>query len=108
MSETLVRVHALAERGELVVSRHGFREIAADDIVFADIVTGMRDAALVEDYPDAERGPSVLVLQRDRNGQPLHILWGIARDQEGPAVLITAYRPDANRWSLDFRRRVRQ
>jgi hypothetical protein len=29
MSETLRRVQALVERGEYIVSRHGFRELAA-------------------------------------------------------------------------------
>jgi hypothetical protein len=37
--------------------------------------------------------------------KPIHVVWGIPRDATSPAVLVTAYRPDPERWSDDFRRR---
>jgi hypothetical protein len=49
----------------------------------------------------------VLALQRDRDGSPVHVLWGIPRGETGPAVLVTAYRPDPRRWSDDLKRRAR-
>jgi Domain of unknown function (DUF4258) len=105
MSETLLRVKSLAERGEVEVSRHGLRELATRGIVLDDIVDGINVAIVVEDYPDVWKGPSVLVLQRDGDGRPVHIVWGIPRNAEGPVVLVTAYRPDPERWSADFMRR---
>ena len=105
MSETLARVKSLATRGEVEVSRHGLRELATRGIVLDDIVDGINAAIVVEDYPDVWKGPSVLVLQRDGDGRPVHIVWGIARDAVSPAVLVTAYRPDPERWSADFTRR---
>jgi len=65
MSETLATVRALVARGEVRVSRHGFFELAADDILLDDVLTALADAIVVEDYPMAGRGPSVLVLQYD-------------------------------------------
>jgi hypothetical protein len=105
MSETLARVKSLAARGEVEVSRHGLRELATRGIVLDDIVDGINAAIVVEDYPDVWKGPSVLVLQRDGDGRPVHIVWGIPRNAEGPVVLVTAYRPDPERWSADFMRR---
>jgi uncharacterized protein DUF4258 len=105
MNATLARVQKLVARGEVVTSVHGFRELAADGILLDDLKGGIRAAIVVEEYPDAFKGPSVLVLQRDRDGQPLHILWGIPKGADGPATVITAYRPKANRWSSDFMRR---
>jgi hypothetical protein len=47
-----------------------------------------------------------LVLQHDQRGAPLHALWGIPRGHDGPAVLITAYRPDPAKWTSGFRVRL--
>lgn len=105
MSETLARVQIFVARGEFRVSRHGFRELAADDILLDDLVAGLVSAIVVEDYPASERGPSVLVLERDRNSRPIHVVRGIAKDSVAPAVLVTAYRPDPSRWSEQFTRR---
>jgi Domain of unknown function (DUF4258) len=105
VSGTLQRVKALVSKGEVEVSSHGLRELAADDIVLEDVVAGVHAAALIEDYPAFHKGPSVLVLQRDGTNRPIHVVWGIARNAATPAVLVTAYRPDSERWSADFTRR---
>jgi len=105
MSETLRRVQALVRRGEVEVSRHGLQELEADAILLEDVIAGVADAAAIEDYPAFHKGPSVLALQRDRTGRPIHVLWGIERGMTTPAVVVTAYRPDPRRWSDDFMRR---
>jgi hypothetical protein len=33
------------------------------------------------------------------------VVWGIPKGQEKPAVVVTAYRPDSNKWSDDYLRR---
>jgi hypothetical protein len=105
MSETLRRVQMLVPAGEILVSRHGLGKLDTENIFLAAVVSGVGSAAIVEDYPDAMRGPTVLVLQQDQNGRPIHALWGIQKDTTSPAVLITAYRPDPLLWSTDFMRR---
>src|SRR5947207_9648205 len=102
MSETLQRVQALARGGELEVSRHGFRELAADGILLDDAIGGLAAAVTLEEYPDFMKGPSALVLQRDGAGHAIHVVWGIPKGATTPAVLVTAYRPDLKRWSADF------
>jgi len=105
MSETLRLVQTLVLAGDYRVSRHGFRELAADDIVAEDVLAGVRDAVTIEDYPDAHKGPSVLALQVDRDGRPIHVVWGIPSNAGAPAVLVTAYRPAPELWSTDFMKR---
>ena len=107
MSETLRRVQALVVGGEYIVSRHGFRELAADDIFAEDAIAGVASAVVVEDYPDSRKEPSVLVLQRDRNSRPIHVMWGVPKDGGTPAILVTAYRPAPERWTEDFLERKR-
>jgi hypothetical protein len=107
MSEILGRVQKRVFAGEVEVSRHGLQELAADGILLEEAVAGVVDAETVEDYPGFHKGPSVLALQRDGLGRPLHVLWGMARGTTTPAVLVTAYRPDPRQWSEDFLRRRR-
>jgi len=102
MSDTLRVAQALALAGEYRVSRHGFRELAADDILVNDVVAGIASAVVIEDYPDAHKGPSVLVMQQDRDGRPIHVVWGIPSGGNTPAVVVTAYRPAPELWSADF------
>ena len=106
MSETLRRIQILVLSGDYLVSDHGFDELAADGILPNEALAGIATAIAVEDYPDRVRGPSVLALQRDANGRPIHVLWGIPAGHRRPAVLITAYRPNPNLWDSDFKKRT--
>ena len=106
MSEILKQVLELVSRGDVRVSEHGYDELAADDIQVRDVLEGLRGGQLIEEYPDYFKGPCVLVLQKDSCGGALHVVWGIPRDSDHPAVLVTAYRPDPNRWTDGFTRRM--
>jgi hypothetical protein len=105
VSDTFDRILRLIHAGALRISEHGYDELAADDILARDIVEGVMTGRVIEDYPDFPKGPCVLVLQQDRNGAPIHAVWGIPKDHQEPAVLITAYRPDPGRWQDGFTRR---
>ena len=105
MSRTLQQVLILIENGDVRVSAHGYDELADDSITVREVVPGVVDAVVVEDYPEYGKGPAVLVLQHDAAGEPIHVLWGIPKGHASPAVLVTAYRPDPQRWSGDFLRR---
>ena len=105
LSTTLEKVLALAVRGEVRVSLHGYEELAADQVRVRDIIDGVATAVVVEDYPDYAKGPCVLVLQHDGANQPIHVVWGIPAGQDTPAVVVTAYRPDPQRWDETWRRR---
>jgi hypothetical protein len=105
LSDTLIHIRSLAERDAIRISDHGYDELAEDDIMVSDILTGIGSAVVVEDYPAAMRGPSVLVLQWDSLQRPIHVVWAIPRDHSEPGVMVTAYRPDQERWSADFLRR---
>ena len=105
MSDTLRRIADLVRGGEVHISAHGYDEMAEDGILAGEVIDGVGAAVVVEDYPEYPKGPCTLVLQRDRRGSPIHVVWGIPRGQTSPAVLVTAYRPDPARWTDDFLRR---
>ena len=105
MSHILAIVKELLKVGEYLVSRHGYRELAADDILLDEVLAGIEAAVVIEDYPDSRKEPSVLVLQHDGSGLPVHVMWGVPKTSGTPAVLVTAYRPTPERWSSDFMKR---
>ena len=105
MSVIFDKVLELAEKKEIRISDHGYDELAEDSIFARDIIDSVKDAVTVEDYPDYPKEPCVLVLQKDQDNQPIHVVWGIPMGCETPAVVVTAYRPDPDRWTEDLLRR---
>ncbi len=101
-SQTLYRVRAHIAAGKVRVSEHGRQELSEDNISLLPIIGGIDGAVIVEDYPGYAKGPCVLCLQRDEKSEPIHVLWGFAANAPDVATLITAYRPDPERWMEDW------
>jgi len=105
LSKTLNTIRKLVQEGNIRISEHGYDELAADDIYVREIINGVVDAVVIEDYPEYPKGPCVLVLQKDHKNQPVHVIWGIPKGHTNPAVLVTAYRPKPEFWEKGFLRR---
>jgi len=105
MSEIWDNIASLIENRDILISEHGYDEIAADGLTVREIVAGSAESIVLEEYPDYSKGPCVLTMIKDHDGNPIHAVWGIPRGSTSPAVLVTAYRPDPKRWSDGFKRR---
>ena len=72
--------------------------------VSVDDVSGVvRDGEIIKEYPDDNPYPSVLMLGFVR-GSAVHVV--VALDEAAKtAIVITAYLPDEQLWSDDFRLR---
>lgn len=105
MSSTFTAIQKLVLAKNVLISSHGYDELAEDGIFLSDVIDFISDARVVEDYPDAFKGASVLLLQKSRDGDPIHTVWGIPKGKDEPAVLITAYIPSKDKWDKTFTRR---
>lgn len=105
MGDTFERIRALVRDGDIKISDHGYDELSDENISAKDVIAGVLDGIVVEDYPTYAKGPCVLVFQLDHEGEPLHVVWGIPKNLSSPAVVVTAYRPDPELWSDNFLRR---
>ena len=104
---TIDAIKLLVASGDVRISVHGYDELAKDDLNVREIIAGVGDAILVEDYPNFPKGSSVLLLQADCKQNPVHVVWGIPKGMDRPAVLITAYRPKPELWSTNYQERIR-
>lgn len=57
---------------------------------------------LVEDYPHDSRGHSCLLLGFGEDDRTIHV---VCSPKEDYLAVITAYLPDTDQWSPDYRRR---
>ena len=106
-SQTFEQIRRLVGQEQILISAHSYDELANDELTVREIVAGAADALVIEEYPDYHKGPCALVLQKDKRDEPIHVVWGIPQNEDVPAVLVTAYRPDPKRWADGFTRRLK-
>ena len=103
---TFETIQQLVKKQDIRISDHGYDELANDGVTARVVVSGVTDAVLLEDYPDYNKGASILLLQKIESGEAIHVVRGIPKDHKRPAVLVTAYKPDPRRWNNTFTERL--
>jgi hypothetical protein len=59
---------------------------------------------IIEDYPEDVRGHSCLILGFSEGGRAIHV---VCSPKDEYLAIITAYLPDKDEWSDNFRVRIR-
>lgn len=70
---------ALIADGDIRVSEHGYDALTDDGLTMDELLGGVGNAVVVEEYPDYPKGPAVLVLQRAADGGAIHAVRGVPR-----------------------------
>ncbi len=84
---------------------HAIRQMSRPDrlITTSEIHRVIDAGEVIEDYPEDMRGHSCLILGFGDDSHPIHI---VCSPKDEYLALITAYLPDEEEWSGDFRTRI--
>lgn len=96
------KVRGLCEEKKLRWTNHIFVRLVQRNISMNDITNAIMSGEIIEQYPDDYPYPSCLILGITVGGKKIHIVCG-TNDIE--LWLITAYYPDKDKWSEDYRSR---
>lgn len=101
---TLTAVRAAADKRILFLP-HAIHQMVRPErmIERQDIRTVIFHGEIIEDYPEDPRGHSCLMLGFDRSNRAIHV---VCSPKDEYLAIITAYLPDKDVWSDDFRLRV--
>jgi len=72
-------------------------------VVKNDILEAIRHGEVLAEYPKDIPYPSFLILWF-KDKKPIHVLVAVDKDEK-TCYIITVYRPSADIWTEDFRRR---
>jgi len=100
MSDYSFRIIQLVSDDSFIISRHARIRMFERNISTDDMVVLLKNGEIIEEYPDDEPCPSVLILGY-KYDQPYHLVLGICEDH---LRIITAYVPDEYHW-VEYRRR---
>ena len=95
-----IKSQAAAER--VRVTQHAAERMARERIDLDEILEAIRNAELLEHYPEHRRGPCCLLHGRTNLGRHLHI---VCTTTQPVLVLITVYEPKLAKWITSKLRR---
>ena len=90
------------ESGLYEFSKHAVDQSILRSISLGEVVESIRDAIIIENYPNDKYGPSCLILGFTDAGRPLHVQ--CTSGSREILKIITLYEPDESLW-IAFRER---
>ena len=102
----LDRLKASLAADRLLYTSHARKEMRTEEfgpISEQEVYEAVTSGEVIEDYPDDQPYPSVLIFGYTELSRPLHVVCAYD-DEDDMAIMVTAYQPDPSRW-VDFRRR---
>ncbi len=104
--EILIQVRAAAQQKVLFLP-HALRQMLRPDRMIrrAEVLRVIAEGEVIEDYPKDARGHCCLLFGFGDRVRPIHV---VCAPKEDYLAIITAYLPDEDEWSSDFRKRVKK
>jgi len=102
--DILTKVREAAEM-KILFLPHAVSQMSREDRMISpvEVEKVVTTGEIIENYPEDKRGHSCLMLGWVGEDRPLHV---VCSPKEDYLAIITAYLPDAQTWTSDFRRRI--
>lgn len=92
-------------RDMVLISEHAAMRFKQRGLKAKDIRAAVNDGEIIEHYPEDFPFPSCLILGKSTDDKWVHV---VMSDEGSMSRVITAYFPDPDKWSDDFRTRKEQ
>ena len=84
------------------ITNHAMERCRERGILVKDILNAIMTGEIIEDYPDDFPFPSCLICGKSSSSEIIHICLS---DEGTSSKVITAYKPNTDKWEDDFRTR---
>ena len=103
--EFLALVRNRADK-RLLFLPHAIRQMSRPDRMITpdEVQAVVKDGAIIEDYPEDARGHSALLVGQGSGSRVIHV---VCSPKDDYLAIITAYVPDPEEWSDDYKVRRR-
>ena len=91
------------DHDHIMFSGHAIRQMFHREITKNDVLEVVNNGQVIIDYPDDNPYPSCLILGFV-NDNPIHVVFAFDRENKA-GIVITAYIPNSQLWSENFRSR---
>jgi len=102
--ETIVAaIRVLVASGNMRITQHAAQEMTSEAIALDDVLCAIKNARLLENYPDHRRGACCLLHGNDANARDIHI---VCTTVNPTLIIITVYLPKPPKWVTPTQRRT--
>jgi hypothetical protein len=100
LNEGKEQILAYLDKGAVYISNHARIRMFERNITTYEILAVIRNGEIIEEYPDDDPCPSILVFGLSRT-TPVHVVQGVCKDH---LRIITVYIPDESLW-IQYKKR---
>lgn len=94
------RLREYCAQDRVFATNHAADRFRQRGISIRDVFHAVQVGEVIEQYPDDYPYPSYLIVGEDLHGRIIH---AVLSDEGTASRIITAYIPDADKWSGDFK-----
>jgi len=88
-----------------IYREHAIQRMFERDIFEEEIKETIKNGEVIEEYLDDKPYPSFLALKSF--DKPLHVVFA-RNEEDNEIIIITAYYPDKEKWSDDYKTRIKK